>query len=74
MKVYTYRYMWKNVGSDSVNFKIVSDTEAGLKLFQDELLKLPDIESAGYEYLHEYDCSRIGFFETIKENVNKEVK
>lgn len=63
--VYTYRYMWQVKGSDKVNFKILSDTADGLKLFEDSLLKLDNLERAGKEYLHQYDCSLIGLFTTI---------
>lgn len=63
--VFTYRYMWQLKDSDKVNFKIVSDTSEGLKLFEDSLLKLDNLERAGKEYLHQYDCSLIGLFTTI---------
>lgn len=63
--VYTYRYMWKLKGSENVNFKIVSDTVAGLEAFEVELLKLDNLESAGKEYLHEYDVSCVGRFDSI---------
>lgn len=65
MKVFTYRYMWKLKDSSSVNFKIVSDVESGLKSFESSLLALDGIEKCAKEYLHEYDCSLIGKFESL---------
>lgn len=65
MKIYCYRYMWLVEGSDSVNFKIVTDTVEGLQQFEQALLKVDGLKSAGKEYLHEYDCSAIGKFEKI---------
>lgn len=65
MKVLTYRYLWTKKGSDKVNFKIVSDIEEGLKKFEEQLFLLADIEKCGREYLHEYDCEKIGKFETL---------
>lgn len=63
--VYSYRYMWKNKDSESINFKIVSDVLAGLASFEEQLKSFPDVESIAREYLHEYDCSKIGVFEPI---------
>lgn len=57
--------MWKIKDSDTVNFKIISDVQAGHDLFVEELKKLPDLESAGSEYLHEYDVSKLGLFVSI---------
>lgn len=65
--LYTYRYMWKIKSSESINFKIVTDTEDGLMLFEEALLKLDGIVSCAKEYLHEYDCSKLGVFEKIFE-------
>lgn len=65
MKVYTYRYMWKIKGSSQVNFKIVSDIEDGLKEFENSLLSVENVEKVAREYLHEYDCSLIGKFDTL---------
>lgn len=65
MKVYTYRYMWKVSGEDNLKFKIVSDVEEGHKFFQDELLKIENLDSCAYEYLHEYDVERIGIFTNL---------
>lgn len=69
--VFTYRYMWRLVDSENVNFKIVSDTVEGLKLFESNLLSDEAVVVCGKEYLHEYDCSKIGLFETLK-TVEKE--
>lgn len=63
--VYTYRYMWRVKDSSQVNFKIVSDVRPGLDEFEKHLLALPGLESAGREYLHEYDCSLIGSFDKL---------
>lgn len=65
MIVYTYRYVWKIEGSSTLNFKIVSDIDEGFKLFEKELLSLPGIERCAKEYLHEYDCTKIGKFDTL---------
>lgn len=67
MQVYCYRYVWttKDV-KDKVNFKIVSDTLDGLKLFEEKLLSLPDLDNVGREYICEYDCSKFGVFDDLK--------
>ncbi|UPW41622.1 hypothetical protein [Peromfec virus RodF8_38] len=65
MKIYTLRYMWKIKGSDSVNFKVITDTEEGLEQFEEALLQFPDLVSAGSEYIQEYDCARVGVFNKI---------
>lgn len=65
MKVLTYRYCWKTTGSESVNFKIVSDVPAGLESFEKRLLLLPDVTKVSREYLHEYDVSLVGSFEVL---------
>lgn len=65
MKVICYRYMWQLKGSDQINFKIVTDVESGLKAFEQSLLALEGLERCAKEYLHEYDCSSIGKFESI---------
>lgn len=67
MIVFTYRYMWKNKGSSQICFKIVSDIDSGLKSFEEQLLALDNLESCAKEYLHEYDCSKVGVFEKIFE-------
>lgn len=71
--VFTYRYMWRVTGSDNLNFKIVTDTIEGLKVFEANLLAVEGLEVCGKEYLHEYDCSKIGVFETLKKS-DKEVE
>lgn len=65
MHIYSIRYMWKILGSTSVNFKIITDTEDSLKAFEKAVLDLSGLESFGKEYLHEYDVSRVGVFEKI---------
>lgn len=72
MKIYGYRYMWLMEGSDSVNFKVVTDTVEGLQAFEQALLKLDGLKSAGKEYLHEYEVSSIGKFEKIFEKESEE--
>lgn len=66
--VYSYRYMWQIEGSDTVNFKIVTDTSDGLLSFEESLKVLPGVKNMAREYLHEYDCSLIGVFETLLDN------
>lgn len=63
--VYTYRYMWLVEGSKSVNFKIVTDTDEGLKLFEANLAKVPKIEKISREYICEIDVSKMGIYENI---------
>lgn len=65
MVVYTYRYVWKTSKSDSLSFKIVSDVSEGLTQFESSLLALPDLITCVKEYLHEYDCSKVGYCEKI---------
>lgn len=65
--VYTYRYMWKELDSSKICFKIVSDTDVGLKSFEESFLNsMKDkLDSFGREYLHQYDCSLIGRFDNL---------
>lgn len=65
MHIFTYRYMWRVEGSNQIQFKIVTDTANGLKQFEENLLKLPDLILAGKEYLHELDVSLISQVEQI---------
>lgn len=74
MIVYTYRYMWrlKDSATDlehrgKICFKIVSDVLEGLKSFEDSLISScgDDLFSFGKEYLHEYDVSKVGVFESL---------
>lgn len=65
--VFTYRYMWKDLKSGNLCFKIVSDTESGLKSFEDKFLETMSdkVEAFGREYLHQYDCTLIGRFDNL---------
>lgn len=72
MRVFTYRYLWQIKGSDKINFKIVSDVPEGLELFEKQLLCVPDISKAAKEYLHEYDVSLVGKFDTLFGGDNNE--
>lgn len=58
--LYCCRYMWKMKDSERVCFKIVTDTLEGLASFECVLRGLDGIEHICYEYLCEYDCSRLG--------------
>lgn len=73
IKIYCYRYMWQIDGNNRVNFKIVTDTVDGLNLFENNLKSLDGVKNIAKEYLHEYDCSKIGVFEPVlklEDNVN----
>lgn len=67
MKVYSFRYMWTSTDTKNVGFKIVTDTESGIKEFEKGLVKALNkkLVSLGREYLCEYDCEKIGYFEKI---------
>lgn len=65
MHIFSRRYMWKLVSSDSISFKIVTDTLQGFEEFEKAVLALEGLESFGYEYLHEYDCAQIGIFNSL---------
>ena len=67
--LYTFKYLWTLSGEDNkgkVNFKVVTDTLSGLIEFEKEVLKMPNLERFGREYIQEYDCSRICKFDSIK--------
>lgn len=70
--VYTFRYMWQVKDNKSVNFKIVTDTEEGLIIFEKNLLALPDLERASKEYISQIDIAKMGLFEPLKNNEIKE--
>lgn len=65
MTIYTYRYMWRTKGSTQINFKIVTDTADGLKIFEENLSKVPDLDLAGKEYLHEINVDLIAKTEVV---------
>lgn len=65
MKVYCYRYMWTLKGSDKAYFKIFTDTEEGHELFKKGFNKVENLDKVGFEYVCEYDCSRLGVFEAL---------
>lgn len=67
MKICSYRYLWQIEGNESICFKIVTDTEEGLKQFETSLFALEGLIRASKEYLHEYDCTKCGVFEKIYE-------
>ncbi|UPW41087.1 hypothetical protein [Sigmofec virus UA08Rod_5550] len=57
--LYTYRYMWKEKDKESISFKIITDTLQGHEEFEKAVMQIPNLEHFAYEYLHEYDCSRV---------------
>lgn len=70
MKIFTYRYMWTLLDSDSsdkkVNFKIITDTEEGLQIFEKNVVEsISNLENFGREYISEIDVSKLGLFEKI---------
>lgn len=64
-RLYCVRVMFKFVDKDFINFKIITDTDPGIRQFVDSLKKLDNIDSIAYEYLHEYDTSRLGILNEI---------
>lgn len=58
-RVYSYRFMWRLKGSDNINFKIITDTKAGIADFEDKIKQLPELHSAAKEYINEYDIELI---------------
>lgn len=72
--LYTYRYMWKNFNSDSINFKIVTDTLDGHSKFVTSVSAMDCVENLCREYLCEYDCSKLFDTEVLfdKKVVSKE--
>ena len=66
--VFTYRYMWQLKGNKSVNFKIVTDTEDGLALFEKNLKDIPGIERAVKYYISQIDLTKMGLYETLIKN------
>lgn len=69
MKLFTYRYMWTDVEKpDKVCFKLITDTEEGLKLFEKNLVasfKVGQVVHIGREYVSEFDVSKLGVFENL---------
>lgn len=68
--LFQVRVMFKFSGKKEINFKIITDTENGIKDFIDRLGNVKDIEDICVEYLCEYDCSRLG---VVKKITNFEV-
>lgn len=72
--VYTYRYMWQIKDNKSVNFKIVTDTEEGLGLFESNLSKIPGIAKVAKEYISQIDIAKMGLIENLSTIEVKETK
>lgn len=72
MKIYSYRYLWRIGDDNKINFKIITDTETGLKQFEDALLKMEGISLACKEYLYELDVDKITRVEKIYGGDNNE--
>ncbi|UPW41104.1 hypothetical protein [Sigmofec virus UA08Rod_5530] len=72
--ILTYRFFWKSKNDpEHIKFKIVSDTQAGLDLFEKVLCESEDVIHAGKEYLYEIDVSKMTVIVPVKnENFEKE--
>lgn len=74
-KVFAFRYLWTAEDKpDSICMKMVTDTEKGLEEFETALKALPGIKKIAKEYLHEYDCSRVGVIDCVLGEVDKNEK
>lgn len=67
--LYTYEYMWKVKGSESVNFKIITDVLSGHESFVEALKKLDNVECASRTYLSEIDVSKYHVDEVLFKDV-----
>ncbi|UPW41999.1 hypothetical protein [Dipodfec virus RodF1_43] len=64
--LYCYRYVWKEKGQETLNFRIVTDTEDGLQKFADQIIQeFGDLERLGREYVCEYDVSKLCLLEPL---------
>ncbi|WGL31099.1 hypothetical protein [Dipodfec virus UOA04_Rod_718] len=64
--LYCYRYVWKVKGQETLNFRIVTDTEDGLQQFADQIIQeFGDLERLGREYVCEYDVSKLCLLEPL---------
>lgn len=71
--IYSYRYMWRvSDNSEGICFKVVTDTLQGLEEFEKALLSLDNLTDCAKEYLHEYDCSKIGIVFSLKKTDKEE--
>lgn len=70
--LYTYRYMWKTKDSDRVQFQYVTDTLERLQSYEENILSISDLESAGKEYISQIDVSQVAFFNKIFGGVKNE--
>lgn len=73
IKVYTYRYMWKNK-DNGLCVKFITGVVQEHNQFMDILMKDENIVSALREYVNEIDYSFIGWSQAIKEENKSEVK
>lgn len=73
MKIYTYRYFWKD-NEGKLFVKFLTDSQENHKVFQDDILKNQNIVSCMREYVGEVDLSFIGFTEPVKEEKKEENK
>lgn len=68
--LYNVRVMFKFKDSDSVNFKIITDTVEGIEKFVKSISELDNLVSLSYEYLSEFNCNLLGQIVNV---FNKEV-
>lgn len=58
--LYTIRVMFKFKNSDTINFKIITDTIDGIQKFINSVANLDEVVSLSYEYLSEFNCGLLG--------------
>ncbi|UPW41137.1 hypothetical protein [Sigmofec virus UA08Rod_5397] len=71
-KYLTYRYFIRLKGEkdnepDKSVFRVLTELPEGHQKFIEEVKHLYNLLAFGREYVCEYDSSKVGFFETIKE-------
>lgn len=58
--LYNVRVMFKFKDSDTISFKILTDTQEGIEKFIESVSNIKEVVSLSYEYLSEYKCSLLG--------------
>ena len=75
-RLYTYRYIWKTDGKDSLSVRVLTALQEEHYAFRKALFKDENVISATAEYISEIDTNFLLLVEPVKKCVyeNKEVK
>lgn len=72
--VYTYRYIWKEKGSQNLCVKFLTGTQEEHSIFQKNILENEKIASCLREYVNEVNFAYLGFTEEVKKEKKNDLE